>query len=336
MNILYLLLLTPIFGFDCIDDNGNSVDYWVALKKPKSLSYFYYDSNENIFNISQHSLNDTIHGALAHTTKQLWNNDANYVIYNDQIPNIYNNFKINKTISKFGHTKGYFAFNNMDRGFIISHSIPLFPLGPTDTDKYIGLGSNAFTYGQNIMCLSIMADVINEIANKFMLNRPQIYDMKLTTDKYENIRNLIDGKYSKLKLCESEQFITHSGLLFTVFSKTAEWNNDLYAGCVTPTEKDTLLVQSWIRGSAEGPVCPISDYDTLDIKYLDFGSDGSWSDTMDHSKWAITLNKNVVCMGDINRMTTQYLRGGGTICISDNILHSVLKRAIITTNSCLI
>ena len=39
-------------------------------------------------------------------------------------------------------------------------------------------------------------------------------------------------------------------------------------------------------------------------------------------------------MGDINRMTTQYLRGGGTACFEDKILHSIFKTAITKLNEC--
>ena len=39
-------------------------------------------------------------------------------------------------------------------------------------------------------------------------------------------------------------------------------------------------------------------------------------------------------MGDINRMTTQYSRGGGTACFEDEKLHSVFKKATTQTNEC--
>jgi len=43
----------------------------------------------------------------------------------------------------------------------------------------------------------------------------------------------------------------------------------------------------------------------------------------DHSKWAISYQINsgklskVVCVGDINRMTTQKKRAGGTVCLEN-------------------
>ena len=263
------------------------------------------------------------------------------MLYNDQPPKNTDNITYNITYNTanaanaFGHTKGFFAFDKAANGFWLTHSIPLFPLGPSKTSKYLGIGSNAFTYAQHLLCLSVNADTLNALASLFLLNKPNIYDSNIEQKNYANINQLVSGKYSTEKRCESSPFLTQASMEFTVYAKTAEWNNELWAECVTPHQKDTLLVESWIRGSAEGPVCPVTDYDTLDIKYLDFSSfNKQWSETKDHSKWAITLNKPIVCMGDINRMTTQYSRGGGTACFSDKTLHSVLKKAIVETNTC--
>ena len=352
----------------CMNENGTPVDYWVIIKKPQGTDYFYYDSENRDFHTSPHSLNSTSVGALAYTTKQLWQAEMNYVMYNDQPPkdiflhddiydnnNIYanNNDIVDDSYSddlyagKFGHTKGFFAFAS-DKGFWLTHSIPLFPLGPKVVDDYQGLGKNAGTYAQHLLCLSVTAESINNLSKQFLFNRPQLYESRLyesrlyesrlLNEKYDYIRQLIDGKYSTLNICDTSVLLTLGGHPFKVYAKTAEWNNDLYAGCVTPTERDTLWVESWIRGSADGPTCPVSDYDTLDIKNLDFVIGDriySWKETQDHSKWAITANRDVVCMGDINRMTTQYSRGGGTACFSDKILHSIFKKATTKTNECL-
>ena len=358
-SILLAPSFTPLFtsssikqvlAFECINAVGKPVDSWLIIKKPKGTEYFYYDSYEKSFKTSHNSLNDTFSGALTYTIKQLWSSNTNYVIYNDQIPKIdtyyndlYNDLlQEDSTATNYGHTKGLFAFDTInENGFWITHSIPLFPLGPKQTNEYIGLGSNAFTYAQNALCLSVSADTINDMASMFLLNRPQIYEYKININidkyKYENIKKLVDGKYSKMKVCESTIFETLNNMKFTLYSKTSEWNNDLYSYCITLSQEDTLWVESWIRGSAIGPSCPVSKYDTLDVKYLDFIVDGisnGWAETQDHSKWAITENKNIICMGDINRMTTQYSRGGGSACFEDDILHSIFKMATTQTNKC--
>ena len=334
MLLLLLLLSNTANALDCISDTGKPVDFWFLIKAPQGTTYFYYDSYNKNFDISPYSLNDTSSGALAYTTKQLWQSDANYVLYNDQPPK--RNSDLNST-ALFGHTKGFFVFDNEANGFWLTHSIPLFPLGPSKTNDYLGLGSNALIYAQHLLCLSVNADILNDLASKFLLNKPNIYDSDIKATNYHNINQLVSGKFSTEKLCESSLFMTQAGMEFTVYAKTAQWNNELWAECVTPRQKDTLLVETWIRGSAEGHTCPSTDYDTLDIKYLDFLSNKysySWPETKDHSKWAITENIITVCLGDINRMTTQYSRGGGTACFTDSILHAVLKKATRKTNDC--
>jgi deoxyribonuclease-2 len=329
----------------CLDERGSSVDHWLILKHPQSNSYFYYDSQEHDFHTSPWSLNDTQGGALAQTVKQLWTaDDINYVLYNDQpAPAPAKQMMLDDVVAaKYGHTKGLFAFlknDNGSRGFWLTHSIPLYPLGPQETEVYSGLGSNAYTYAQHILCLTMSGDILNLLAKQWILNRPLIYEFHLQKESasaFPNIQKLVNGDYSVHSVCEKKKDIqTQAGLPLTVFAKTGAWNNDLYAGCVTPFLQDTLFVESWIRGSAIGPVCPFNKHDTLDIQSLDFHTFGvGWPETKDHSKWAITALLSIVCLGDINRMTTQYSRGGGTVCFEDPILHKILKTVVTQKDAC--
>jgi hypothetical protein len=58
----------------------------------------------------------------------------------------------------------------------------------------------------------------------------------------------------------------------------------------------------------------------------------------DHSKWGISTDAaaapNIVCIGDINRMTSQRKRGGGAVCILASNLWTALNTAITAHNSC--
>jgi deoxyribonuclease-2 len=327
---LLVSLFASAFGFSCLDESGQSVDMWAALKAPKGSDYLYYDSTTNKFGASPNSMNDTTTGALTYTTKQLWNAEA-YAIWNDGVPNV-SNYSYS-----YGHTKGYFAFDTQGDGFLMIHSIPSFPVGPSDSTRYLGLGGNAYTYAQSLLCLSVSAETLNRVAYKYLLNRPNLYDTLFPIalqPTYGNISKLVNGGYSTAKLCASEILQTQSSMDFQLFAKTEEWNNDLYSACVAPLYETDLWTETWIRGSAEGPTCPTTGYDTLDIKGLDFGSTMNWSETNDHSKWAIALNKGIVCIGDINRMTTQYSRGGGTACISNSVLYLAFKNAVTGTDSC--
>ena len=304
---------------------------WVGLKQPSGTNYLYYEPGQSL-SVSPYSMNDTAHGALTYTTNQLWSSDVDsYLVFNDEPPGSTSyNFS-------FGHTKGYFALASDSTGFYITHSIPAYPTGPSQSPDYIGLGGNAYTYAQNVLCLSVNASTLDSLSYKFQLNRPQIYDSKISNtvaQTYHNISNLAKGKYTTAAICANENLATQGGQIFTIFAKSTQWNNDLYDSCVATRLGSDLWVESWIRGSAEGPNCPSSGYTTLDIQAVDFGSGISWSETKDHSKWCVAVNVSTWCMGDINRMTTQYSRGGGTTCIQDSELFDALVKASIQTDSC--
>jgi deoxyribonuclease II len=89
-------------------------------------------------------------------------------------------------------------------------------------------------------------------------------------------------------------------------------------------------VESWLRGSEEGPACS-GPWKTLDVESLSWG----WQEPSDHSKWAVAPNatKPTLCIGDINRMTTQYARAGGAVCW-ETPLATAFTTAVTVTNSC--
>lgn len=331
MRILgFLSLVVSAMGFSCLDESGQSTDFWAAIKAPKGSEYLYYDSTTNIFGPSENSMNDTTTGALTYTTKQLWDAYA-YALWNDEVPG-----ESNYSFT-YGHTKGYFAFDSQGDGFLLIHSVPAYPVGPSDSAKYLGLGGNAWTYAQSFLCLSVSAETLNGISYKFLLNRPHLYDSLFPSSlepTYGNISKLVKGDYATAAICASELFQTEGNVQFQLFTKTAQWNNDLYSECIAPTVRSSLWTETWIRGSAEGPSCPTTDFDTLDIQGLDFGSSYSWSETNDHSKWALAVNKTLLCIGDINRMTTQYSRGGGTACLNNAVLFKAFQTAVTGTDSC--
>ena len=331
MKVLSILAALPLVaGLSCLDEEGKSVDMWVALKAPRGTDYLYYDTTSGRLDLSPNSMNDTSRGALTYTAKQLWSADV-YALWNDEVPN-----EVNYSFT-YGHTKGIFGFDIESNGFLLIHSIPAYPVGPANSSTYLGLGGNAWTYAQSLLCLSLSAETLNSIAYKFLLNRPHLYDTLFPSSlesQYGNISKLVKGEYASPKLCASDTFKTQNSMSFDLFAKTAQWNNDLYSECVAPTLESTLWTETWIRGSAEGPVCPSDGYDTLDVQAVDFGNGINWTETNDHSKWAIAVNTSMLCIGDINRMTTQYSRGGGTACFENSYLVNVFEQAVSGLDSC--
>ena len=91
-----------------------------------------------------------------------------------------------------------------------------------------------------------------------------------------------------------------------------------------------LIAETWGR-PIQAPWC--SDiYNVYNVQALLMGGI-SWNEQDDHAKWAIAGNE-YACLGDMNRMTSQWKRGGSFFCLSDSSLVSALKRIIITHDSC--
>jgi deoxyribonuclease-2 len=322
-------LLCSFFTFvnsiSCLGEKGEFVDSWTILKAPATADSFLYAAELNTLYPPSYSLNDTSQGGLSNTLKQLWISDVSYILFNDEPP-----FSTSYNFS-FGHTKGLLALDQ-NTGFWIQHSIPQFPVGPAETNEYMGLLHNAYTFGQNAFCISISAQTADLLAYAFHLNYPNIYESYLTDEvksRYSNITSLTQGQYSTSSICGYHPITSVKGKSHIVFSKTSEWNNDLWSACVAPHLQTNLSVESWLRGSEIGPSC--HSYEVTDVKYVSFPNFQSWSEFNDHSKWATSQDGTWTCHGDINRMTTQFVRGGGGICYKGN---TNLFNAITRQTSC--
>jgi deoxyribonuclease-2 len=298
-------------------------------------------------------MNDTSVGAMSSTLRQIWtaSSSAAYILWNDEPPmSDYYNFS-------YGHTKGSLVLDTTANGggFWLTHSVPKFPAGPIqDPAGYAGLGSNAWMYGQSAACFSLTPAAVGPLAETLQFNHPHIYEIGGDFSAFPlAVGDLADGVWRADPVCQ-QTAVTIGGLDATVFAKTPAWNADLWSACVSPALKSSLMVESWLRGSEEGPAC--NDWQTLDIQNLAW----SWKSYDDHSKWAVATpppkgcwrsqtaglparpskqafatntTQPTLCIGDINRMTTQFARAGGAVCFSDAIA-TAFQAAVTQTNTC--
>jgi deoxyribonuclease-2 len=302
---------------------SQSVDSWFVIKEPKGARYVYYDDNTSL-SLSSNLLNDTSVGALASTVAALWLPDTEYILFNDEPP------VGNRNNATVGHTKGMWAWNGND-AIVLTHSIPIFPSGPSLVPSYQGLGPNAYTFGQSLACFSFQLSTLTEMALQMSLTIPNIYDKKTSVKTPLALQNLANGFVSKDPVCNSTHIQTKNGQPVIYFSKSTAWNDELYSECIAPTVQESLFAETWIRGSAIGPSCQ-GTYHVNDILSLQLPINDTYKETQDHSKWAI--GKSYVCISDINRMTTQFKRGGGAFCFKNVNLAYVLNSTIRTSNHC--
>ena len=308
----------------CISDSGFAIGSWFLIKSPASTAYMYSDVHTPLV-ASAHDLNSTTDGALSATLQQLWHTETNYILFNDEP------LGMNSSSSVFGHTKGVWMWNDQGDAAILTHSVPLFPAGPGLVDHYSGLGANAYKYAQHMACFSTTVAHMTRLARLAVLTVPDIYDMRISTATPTALRDLSMGARNKGAFCNHTFFQTTDGQNITYFAKSSQWNNELYASCMAPVLSASLIVESWIRGSVEGPSCGL--YAVLDVKNLNFSGTG-WKETQDHSKWAVGIATPWVCPSDINRMLSQYGRGGSSFCYQQAELAVSLNDAITASDTC--
>lgn len=322
----------------CLDNDGNSVPWCFMYKTSGGYEFAYADASTTTGTVQKFPrfMNDTENPiALTRTLQALVEDEESWFQYNDQ-PDV------GTASSSYGHSKGVVALDSATgNGFWLTHSTPKFPASSGSTQFYFP--KTEIKYGQTFLCLQLNSkEEFEKIGNHLQFIKPFLYFSTVTDSElegYPNLLNVLNGNWNRTAGTTTNQ-ITVGGTQFTTFSKNTAWNSALWGDLVAPTFTSSLNVQSWLRGYEEGPYCPpqykYSVVDTKDLQMKDAdGKIQSWTEGADHSKWAVSSNGgSLACIGDINRMTSQFKRGGGAVCAEGTVLHSQLSGVIVSTDSC--
>lgn len=91
-------------------------------------------------------------------------------------------------------------------------------------------------------------------------------------------------------------------------AKSGKYLVNFYSNLVAEFYYSNFKVQSWMNGSGGKllPNCTVTNMSVVSNQYIKIGNLG-WKTSSDHSKYAISMNKNIpiVCLGDVNRMESQ-------------------------------
>jgi len=331
--LILIIFASSVLSQKCLDGSNNPVDWWIAYKLPRlsgnqylqsGTGYAYMDERSSSFNIASSFINAST-SFLARTLNQMYKNQSQvgYVIWNDESPDGGQN-------TNRAHAKGVLVYGSSE-GFFLRHSIPNFPPMRKDSFSYPATGT---IYGQTLLCLNVDIATIDMIAAQFLVNYPQVYDYSIMSSlsKFKNIVSLAQGNHDASKHSSVINIKTKKGLSVTDFAKSKEWDNDLWDSLVATTIKSTLYVESWGR-----PLMPSNcktSFETINVKDVKFNSNVDFSETQDHSKWGITATGSTTCIGDINRMTSQRKRGGGTSCFNIGQVYKQFSTIISTKDKC--
>lgn len=319
-----------------LDESGNPVDWWFAYKVPKlgktpnepsatGYEYLYYDPIIQKVVQSPNLLTDG-KGALDLTLKTIFDAPADstgWILYNDEMP-----ADAKETDSSaFGHTKGVLAFDLESKTALwLLHSWPKFS-DPSATTLPTP------EYGQTFICIAIDLETASKIAAQMANHQvPQVYlpRIPISLDKNDPLY-ILSQPLNTNPTTDSDivDYKSRGGVDFKVIAKNKKWNKDFWNDLVGPTLGTDINVESWIRGKIPPTLDSDGLHKTFDVKYIDLSPLGipwNWPETHDHAKWAVGVDSDWVCIGDINRMISQEKRGGATIAFQDKTLWTALSK----------
>ena len=325
-----------------LNESGKKVDWWFMYKVPKlkadptsgisastGFEYAYYDSETDAVSRSPFTL-DSDNGALFHTLDSLFSSPSastGWLPYNDETPEGHTSFNL-------GHSKGLIGFDvDTQTAFWLLHSWPKFP-APDDSAQPSPM------FGQTYLCIALSLDSARTLATQMhTYQEPQIYDQRLPTSLAvdDPLRLLTTGISSNDPAGTNVLDLTsRGGVSFKVIAKNAKWNDDFWNNLVVDAINANIDVETWIRGGDKvipGTTDASGKFHVEDMKFISLNEADSdlpwaWPEVKDHAKWAISEagQGDWVCVGDINRMISQRLRGGCTIAFQESKLWDMLSK----------
>jgi deoxyribonuclease-2 len=236
-----------------------------------------------------------------------------------------------------GHLKGILAYTSTEAIYIL-HSFPQFPNVSSENFSNFysvttDIGNSQMMYGQHMFCVKLKTSDLFTLAGEMSIAFPNVYASRILQQN-SNISLLVNNRsISSSPFFSGFSFLTPGGFEFRYFSKSGASNLDIYEQVISPYYQDGFMCETWGR-PWEADFCPPSyKYKNLNIDEISIGNYW-WTSYYDHSKWAIGITNPIVCYSDMNRMTSQWVRGGGSLCIFNQQLYDYHKSITTKYDSC--
>lgn len=99
---------------------------------------------------------------------------------------------------------------------------------------------------------------------------------------------------------------------------------DLY---VTIAEglKSSLNIQTWHSKDNDDIYVTKSGHKLYNIDSININKKVKWAHGNDHSKWCVATETSWTCIADSNREESQFIRGGGALCIESEDVAKVFR-----------
>jgi len=328
----------------------STIGYHIALKYPNGPQFREYCPVSSSFSNSsknssknswrnQTDINEWIRHQLFQQTINPYLSKpltvTHYLLWNDQPPLGFDN-----SSSACGHTKGILVVHTTGIRLLV-HSIPHFPSKFSHTAPEISpLSESELEYGQSLICIhldhtpglfdclcpgdnrvrKLEHDVAALVAQIMHMN-PHVFQTNIPDPPLSS-----GGQASALLrehlFLDSRSWFGPRRIISHVAKPTLNQENRYcLIDRLTALYGGPCVVQSWMRRPESLPSSQVSH-----VSYIRAtGENAGYKTTQDHSKWAVyegprggwfrAHSPGWVWIGDMNRMTSQHVRGGGGIVI---------------------
>jgi deoxyribonuclease-2 len=344
LSLLLISIKSQTEPRTCYNPKKQAVDWWVIFLFPETsskgtpLSYGYYDNFSTDMEIFQYEINtypplhfprDSV--LLKQSQGQL--QDVNYFYWNDDLST---DAEIKSADSGRAHAKGGLIYDK-EGGVFLSHSLPRFPRRSNESWIIDDMPPNSGIYGQSFICLTVDKENSLKLVNSLNVIFPFILSKNGNSDNVDgnnpSVLELLNNKHDKSQPNKLlSQVKTKGGNLFDVFSKGRDSTDLPYDTTIPEYYQDGLFVETWSKPFQLPSICE-NTFKTINIAELKFGQ-FSYKKTNEHSKWAVGMTTQVICIGDLNRIESQKKRGGNVICFKNEKLANIIRNGITLTEIC--
>jgi len=269
----------------------------IAIKFPRGKKYIKYDTDSKSF-VKEDDINTWIADIYSKSDWEKW------IAYNDDTS------KIGDKHTTKGHCKGVVAWNDTRISWLC-HSAPNFP-HYFSGNVISEIEEGELIYGQSFQYIEIPYSdtMINDI-----LLQIHIMDAHIFIENHIPIDHMmLDSILPKVSTLKIGDDMTH-------IAKPPNCEIDIYGEHIAKEYNYVWRVETWIRGHIIENHKNIVDI--LNIRHEEV----HYTETQDHSKWAVS-DDEFYWIGDLNRMTSQYKRGGGGFMCRDNDVASAFRKII--------
>ena len=361
LGVAGALSLCVVSSLSCLDESGASVPWWFVFKQNNGLDYAYVDADTKLsdgpLQLTGKTL-DCVGGvgcALGATLQELINSaaagTAARVSWNDALPDLFSNASSDESGSwdlrlasgTSGHTKGVIGANSSG-GFYMMHTLPKFPVLTLPEYAYSG----STIYAQHYLCISLGVDDIELAAAGAQYVDPQVYASVVPSgalaSQFPTLTALVAG--ARATGTAKVTLRSTSGSIFSYFVKSGSSGLDLWEDVVQGGPNGlgvNMLVESWRRPPVMDSYCsPPYAYASVNVDTMRYitatGEEQTYRYTQDHAKLGMAVNATALtqwlCTADNNRMSSQWIRGGGAICFRHAPLYAAILDMVVSADSC--